>query len=38
MSEAIIDWLAETDECGVLWITLDKLDIEINVLSSSFLE
>ena len=38
MSEAIIDWQAETDEHGVLWLTLDKQDTDTNVLSSSVLD
>jgi 3-hydroxyacyl-CoA dehydrogenase/enoyl-CoA hydratase/3-hydroxybutyryl-CoA epimerase len=38
VSEAIIDWQAETDEHGVLWLTLDKLDTDTNVLSSSVLD
>ncbi|MFT5599662.1 MAG: 3-hydroxyacyl-CoA dehydrogenase/enoyl-CoA hydratase/3-hydroxybutyryl-CoA epimerase [Urechidicola sp.] len=37
MSEEIVDWHVETDELGVLWLTLDKKDTDTNVLSSSVL-
>lgn len=37
MSVAIVDWQTETDENGVLWLTLDKKDTDTNVLSSSVL-
>ena len=37
MNDAIVDWQVETDEHGVLWLTLDKKDTETNVLSSSVL-
>ena len=37
MSEAIVDWRADTDEHGVLWLTLDKKGTHTNVLSSSVL-
>jgi len=38
MSEAIVDWGSETDEQGILWLTLDQQDTETNVLSSSVLD
>jgi len=38
MSEAIVDWKTNTDEQGVLWLTLDKQDTDTNVLSASVLE
>ena len=38
MSEAIIDWVSNTDAQGVLWLTLDKRDTETNVLSASVLD
>jgi 3-hydroxyacyl-CoA dehydrogenase/enoyl-CoA hydratase/3-hydroxybutyryl-CoA epimerase len=38
MSETIIDWISETDEQGVLWLTLDKKGTATNVLSASVLD
>jgi len=38
MSEKIVDWKTDTDEQGVLWLTLDKQDTDTNVLSASVLE
>ena len=38
MSEAIIDWISETDNQGVLWLTLDKQNTATNVLSASVLD
>jgi len=38
MSEKIVDWETDTDEKGVLWLTLDKKDTDTNVLSASVLE
>jgi len=38
MSEVIIDWISETDNQGVLWLTLDKQDTATNVLSASVLD
>ena len=37
MNDSILDWCVETDEHGVLWLTLDKKDTDTNVLSSSVL-
>jgi 3-hydroxyacyl-CoA dehydrogenase/enoyl-CoA hydratase/3-hydroxybutyryl-CoA epimerase len=37
VSDTIVDWQVETDEHGVLWLTLDKKDTDTNVLSSSVL-
>lgn len=37
MNDTILDWLVETDEHGVLWLTLDMKDTDTNVLSSSVL-
>ena len=38
MSEAIIDWVVDTDKQGVMWLTLDKQGTDTNVLSASVLE
>ncbi len=38
MSEAIIDWVVDTDKQGVLWLTLDKQGSATNVLSVSVLD
>ena len=38
MNEASADWQAETDDNGVLWLTLDKQDSSTNVLSVSVLD
>jgi len=38
MSESIIDWIVDTDNQGVLWLTLDKQDTATNVLSASVLD
>jgi 3-hydroxyacyl-CoA dehydrogenase/enoyl-CoA hydratase/3-hydroxybutyryl-CoA epimerase len=37
VSDTIVDWQVETDEHGVLWLTLDKKDTDTNVLSCSVL-
>jgi 3-hydroxyacyl-CoA dehydrogenase/enoyl-CoA hydratase/3-hydroxybutyryl-CoA epimerase len=37
VSDTIVDWQVETDDHGVLWLTLDKKDTDTNVLSSSVL-
>ncbi len=38
MNESIIDWTTETDDQGVLWLTLDQQGTDTNVLSSSVLD
>jgi 3-hydroxyacyl-CoA dehydrogenase/enoyl-CoA hydratase/3-hydroxybutyryl-CoA epimerase len=38
MSQAITDWISETDNQGILWLTLDMQDSATNLLSSSILE
>ena len=38
MSEAITDWVVDTDKQGVLWLTLDKQGTDTNVLSASVLD
>ncbi|MCP3687137.1 MAG: crotonase [Gammaproteobacteria bacterium] len=38
MSQTIVDWVRETDDQGVLWLTLDQQATDTNVLSSSVLE
>ena len=38
MSEAIVDWTSQTDDQGILWLTLDQQDTDTNVLSSSVLD
>lgn len=37
MNNAIVDWQVETDDNGVIWLTLDKTDTDTNVLSVSVL-
>jgi len=38
MSEAIKDWISETDNQGILWLTLDMQNSATNLLSTSILE
>ena len=38
MSETIKDWVSETDNQGILWLTLDMQDSATNLLSTSILE
>ena len=38
MSEEIVDWITESDDQGILWLTLDLQDSDTNVLSSSVLD
>jgi 3-hydroxyacyl-CoA dehydrogenase/enoyl-CoA hydratase/3-hydroxybutyryl-CoA epimerase len=38
MSEAIKDWISETDNQGIQWLTLDMQDSATNLLSTSILE
>ncbi|MCP4186357.1 MAG: crotonase [Gammaproteobacteria bacterium] len=38
MNESIVDWITETDDQGVLWLTLDQQGTDTNVLSSSVLD
>ena len=38
MSETIKDWKSETDNQGILWLTLDMQDSATNLLSTSILE
>jgi 3-hydroxyacyl-CoA dehydrogenase/enoyl-CoA hydratase/3-hydroxybutyryl-CoA epimerase len=38
MSQAITDWISETDSQGILWLTLDMQDSATNLLSTSILE